>query len=298
MLHVNFAAPLRKLRYKIWFLFIPIFKIKSGFGEISVKAITPASRMLPYVLRKTWRLELMRRIFAFRSGVFIDVGANTGQTLFDYLESGSSCGYFGFEPNPECVVLLNHIMQRNKLNNVSIIPAGFADGNTVLRLFVADKSDSDSGGSLIEDFRPKKQLNSLHVPVYRFDDIRDRLGIDKISLIKIDTEGAELVCLLGMKQTLLTCRPWIIVEVLHRDPHADGTEYNKRLNEIVILIKAAGYCLNKIQKTKDESSIISLQLLDDFPRAVWSEENRHECDYLLTPSEEIADVQGLNFVSN
>jgi FkbM family methyltransferase len=296
MSHVSFATPLRKLRYKIGFLFVPTFKVKTGFGAISVKAITPASRTLPYVWKNTWRLELMKKIFAFRQGVFIDVGANTGQTLLDYLESGSNCGYFGFEPNPECVVLLNHIMQRNKLNNVSIIPAGFADGNTVLRLFVADKSDADSGGSLIEDFRPKKQLKSLNVPVYRFDDIRDDLGIDKISLIKIDTEGAELVCLSGMKQTLLTRRPWIIVEVLHRDPHADSTEYNKRLDEIVILIKSAGYCLNQIQKTKDESSIISLQLLDDFPRAVWSLENKHECDYLLTPSEEIADVQGLNFV--
>jgi FkbM family methyltransferase len=298
MSHVSFLPPLRKLRYKIGSLFLPTFKVKTGFGAISVKAITPASRTLPYVWKNTWQLELMRKIFPSRRGVFIDVGANTGQTLIDYLESGSNCGYFGFEPNPECVVLLNHIKQRNKLNNISIIPAGFADGNTVLRLFVADGSDADSGGSLIEDFRPKKQLKSLNVPVYRFDDIRDDLGIDKISLIKIDTEGAELVCLLGMKHTLLTRRPWVIVEVLHLDPHADSTTYNKRLSEILVFIKSVGYCLNKIQKTQDETSIISLQLLDDFPRAVWSVENRHGCDYLLIPSEELADVQGLHFVSN
>lgn len=37
------------------------------------------------------------------------------------------------------------------------------------------------------------------------------------------------------------------------------------------------------------------QFLDDVSRAVWSVANSHECDYLLTPSEEIGAVQGFEF---
>lgn len=285
----------RRLRYKAWHMLMPAFNVKAGSINISIPATGRAASIFPATWPRNWRLALMRRLFALKKGAFIDIGANIGQTLIDYIISGENCGYFGFEPNPECLTLLSQIIERNGLRGIDLVPAGLADKNGILKFFVSKNSNADSGGSLLRDLRPQAELRSFYVPCYRFDDIREELGIDEISLIKIDVEGGELMTLSGMKETLGNRRPLLIVEVLHRNNHAAEEPYNLRLDRIMTLVQDVGYQLYGIAKTKDEGNVTSLHRLDDFPRATWRPENKSECDYLLVPRELITSVEGLRF---
>jgi hypothetical protein len=64
-----------------------------------------------------------------RGGVFVDVGANLGQTLIEFwlIDSGNS--YIGFEPNEACIEYLETLININSLDGCKIIPVGLFNKN-------------------------------------------------------------------------------------------------------------------------------------------------------------------------
>jgi FkbM family methyltransferase len=283
----------RQLRYRLWDMFRPSYGVKAGVNRLKVPAVSSAASRFPVEWPITWRVGLMQRVFALRPGAFVDVGANVGQTLIDYLACGDERGYFGFEPNPECVILLNDLVRANGLDHLLVAPVGLAQENMVLKLFVKKESDSDKGGSLVADLRPGNEFRTILVPCYKFDDVRDQLGIGAMSLIKIDVEGAELGTLAGMKGSIAQFKPWIALEVLYRDSQADAAEYDARVDALRDFLNDVGYAIFRLDKPHDESGIDSLTQMDDFPRLVWTKDNKHLCDYLLVPAADAAQAATL-----
>lgn len=273
----------RRLRYRLWDMFRPSYSVQAGPRTLHVRATSWAASRLPAGWPSTWRVDLMRRVFALRPGAFVDVGANTGQTLIDFVLCGEQRPYFGFEPNPECIEMLNTLIDANGLEDVLIAPVGLADADMILKFFVKRNSTADKGGSLMAELRPGNDLRSLLVPCYRFDAVRAQMGVGDISLIKIDVEGAELATLSGMRETIETQRPWIALEVLHRDSAADVAAHDRRTDALRDLIATLGYAIFLLEKPHDEGCVSGLVRVDDFPRIAWTPQNKHLCDYVLTP---------------
>src|SRR5690606_31596353 len=87
-----------------------------------------------------------------------------------------------------------------------------------------------------------------YISTHRADDILPPLvGEQGVALVKIDVEGAELLVLKGMPR-LLESGPWIICEVLGRDPHAQASPYRRRIGELMSLLSGAGYAVLHIAK--------------------------------------------------
>lgn len=273
----------RRLRYRLWDMFRPSYSVQAGPRTLHVRATSWAASRLPAGWPSTWRVDLMRRVFALRPGAFVDVGANTGQTLIDFVLSGEKRPYFGFEPNPECIEMLNTLIDANRLENVMMAPVGLADADMILKFFVKRNSTADKGGSLMAGLRPDNDLRSLLVPCYRFDTVREQLGVDDISLIKIDVEGAELATLSGMRETIAAEKPWIALEVLHRDSAADVNAHDQRTDALLALIAELGYAVFLLDKPHDEGCVNGLTRVEDFPRIAWTPQNKHLCDYMLVP---------------
>src|SRR5450432_1131388 len=77
------------------------------------------------VTTEEWMKALIITILKIKKGIFIDVGANIGQTLMK-LRSFSSVRYIGIEPNPDCIVYLERLIHLNNIEDCTICPVGLS----------------------------------------------------------------------------------------------------------------------------------------------------------------------------
>lgn len=150
-----------------------------------------------------------------KSGAFVDVGVNRGQSLAKMLRIAPGNSYIGFEPQAACVFYVEEFLRINHLDNCVIIPIGLSDhaGLSELRLNTFDPGDG--AASIVKDYRPDTfYVRSMTVPVFRGDDIF-LTSSTPISLLKIDVEGAELEVLTGLSNTIRERRPFVLFEVLN-----------------------------------------------------------------------------------
>lgn len=145
----------------------------------------------------------------------LDVGANIGNhTIFFSLIAG--CKVISFEPNPDS---LEHLNKSIELNAV-------ADRVTVRPVAVGRKSGK---ATLVE--APGKNLGMTRVSqssegmvrVIRLD--AEKFG-ERVSLIKIDTEGMEPDVISGAVKTIETYRPIIVTECNELD------QFSSLLNDL------------------------------------------------------------------
>ncbi|MEM3622763.1 MAG: FkbM family methyltransferase [Candidatus Bathyarchaeia archaeon] len=139
--------------------------------------------------------------------VFLDVGAHIGKYT---IPAAKIVGVNGFvvavEPNPEnCKILLKNV-QLNKLRNVEVVNIAAWNRKEILKLFIAEDSGQHS-------IKRNFGFGFVTVPALPLDHLLNELDLDRIDYIKIDVEGAEFEVLEGLKETLRTKRPIIIVEV-------------------------------------------------------------------------------------
>jgi hypothetical protein len=71
-----------------------------------------------------------------------------------------------------------------------------------------------SSSSLSREFMQGSGAVSSQVRVIRLDDFLREKGVDRVDLVKIDTESTEPEVLAGFAETLDRCRPTIVCEVL------------------------------------------------------------------------------------
>jgi len=237
--------------------------------------------------RPDWKTEVLRRTLHNRHGAFVDVGANVGQTLLDFLATRSGSPYIAFEPIPECAAFLQRVVDWNNLAECRIIPAALDARASVSRLLVP--SDDWSSATMLVGLRPGRPARETYVACVRFDDAWKDLGSPPIGLIKIDVEGAELSALAGMPEALRAWRPPILCEVLYADKEADMSAYAERMGELWLLLKAAEYRVHRIVKAGNQYE--GLREVGEFPLQRWTAQNGEECDYLFVPNEQSLPVE-------
>lgn len=239
--------------------------------------------------RPTWKTQLIATVLCHRRGAFIDVGANVGQTLLDFLQAPVRSTYLGFEPNPTCFQHLRELLALNHLDSCRVYPAALFDrtGVETLHLF---GGDTDPGASILSTLRPDRHIHTLPVCAYRFDDLRDIVPEPEIALVKIDVEGAELEVLHGMQNTLREKRPWILCEVLHRDERSDPSGFERRCDLLIQMVHDLGYDAHQIIQEESGSAVRGLDLKAEFPKKDWDDRSALECDYLFVPKSEAAKL--------
>jgi FkbM family methyltransferase len=166
--------------------------------------------------------------------VFVDVGANVGYHTVGLgrhlARKGGSV--FAFEP-----IAANHDrllgnVARNKLDNVHVEKAGLWDRDTTMEVGRSTRGSSNvslaSTGEITETVR-----------LLRFDDwVRDR-GLDRVDVVKMDIEGAEVRALKGMRAAVGRFRPVLFVEINPMWTRRMGTS----TTELTGLLHELGYAL-------------------------------------------------------
>lgn len=273
-----------------WSRLAPHFELQTGPRKFKV---TP-SRRDTLCLRKwspNWKSRSIARVLRARGGWFIDVGANVGQTLVDYVAAGIGDGYVGFEPNTRLVAQLNSMIEENGLQSCMVVPTGLSDSCGLAPLHTRAGHPDDAAATIIPGLRPDfGELRVQLIPVSRFDEVRPMLPAQRIGLMKIDVEGAEALAIAGMTETLRSERPWIICEVLRHAGSTSIADTNARADRLMEMLKACAYQVLLLRKTQTEGDVLGLEPLEAFPHDAYTPENAPQHDYAFIPAEDAAQA--------
>ena len=133
---------------------------------------------------------------ALRPGqVFVDVGANIGwHTLVAANRVGPSGFVHAFEPVSKTFDELQGNVALNKFENVSLRQIGLSDVDGEIEIY-GNKEDDSGGNTMFGG--PDHSLIEV-IRTRRGDDMLSELGIEKVHLLKVDVEGAEMHVLRGL----------------------------------------------------------------------------------------------------
>jgi len=184
------------------------------------------SRCVPNFIQDFSPLKGYERVDQLRPGdIVVDAGAYPGDyTLFAAKQVGSLGKVIALEPDPENRKVLQRNVDHSGFQNVTILPFGLWDTETSLSL------DSDGVASSLS--HGSAEISTI--PVKPLDAIVQDAGLEKIDVLKMDIEGAELHALKGAEKTLRSCR-YVCVASYHI---VDGETTATRVEKI---LKASGF---------------------------------------------------------
>ncbi len=167
----------------------------------------------------------------------LDIGAHIGtQTLALAKAVGDSGHVLAFEPQPKIFRELFLNMHLNGMKNVSFFWAGVGshEGKVELSPFT---NGNEGGTGLYGGTGTFVQLMTI-----------DSLRLENVSLVKIDVEGKENEVLAGAKETILRCRPVILIEIMGGHDVATATqEVREKIQETIRILENMKYTVKKIQ---------------------------------------------------
>jgi FkbM family methyltransferase len=227
-------------------------------------------------LSEPWLLRALKATIEWKSGAFVDVGVNAGQTLLKYAAAGGSGPYYGFDPSATAAAYVKDMIRLNRLHWAQVVPVGLSNHTGCARLHLS--SELDAAASIVADFRPNTfYKRSEIVAVFRGDDIISAMETGPISIVKIDVEGGELEVLQGLEGTIEAHRPLIFCEILPiYDLNSEPRRHRRsRTNAVEALLRRHNYQILRLLRDCRTQELKGIETHGD----------RSLCDYLFYPTE-------------
>lgn len=204
------------------------------------------------------------------NAVFLDIGANIGHFSFFFKEKYPNLECHLFEPNPSLQKCIRETITHSKLKGVTSHEVALSDSNGEATFFI--DSYNDGGHSLINNKISEKSRSTqkLEVKTAKLDDYAKEKGIDRIDVIKVDIQGAEVSFIKGAIQTLNKNKPVMMIEV---DSEKTG-DFFKLLDESLDFETDVFYYKNK--------EPLNLQELNELGKDLFSKGHK-EANFLIVP---------------
>jgi FkbM family methyltransferase len=144
--------------------------------------------------------------------IVIDAGASLGVLSLGFSFIAPRGRVIAIEASPNTYGRLVENIAAAHATNVETMNLAVGESAGTLEFF---SSPWFSAGSFVkkETFGASLHQGSTKVQAERIDDIVERLGLDRLDLIKIDIEGHELPALHGARETIRRFMPAIVVEM-------------------------------------------------------------------------------------
>ena len=213
-----------------------------------IKLITKLIHINEWLIFYPRLRRFYKSVLKTEAPVILDVGSNKGQTIDFFLKHFKNPKIYGFEPNHDLYLRL--VEKYNNNNNIVITNCGISDqcGKLILKETVTSETstfeelnyDSDylKMKSKVLGIRPDEIIKkSYEVDVITLNDFIRTEKISKIDVIKIETEGHEYKCLLGLFN-----RSVIKVSYIQLEQHNDDMYSNAASVETIHkLLDTNGY---------------------------------------------------------
>ena len=152
--------------------------------------------------------DVMQSVYG-NQGVFLDVGANTGQ--HSIFMSRYAKQVHAVEPWAEVLKRLRRNIEINRLQNVIVYPFGLGRENSKQPFFRPPEKNLGTGSFDKEFWDANSAEGALEIRAG--DDAFEKVGVAHFGLIKMDIEGYEKLALIGLQRTLRRDRPVVEFEL-------------------------------------------------------------------------------------
>lgn len=176
-----------------------LFQINKLLFSLSLRGLGVLNYETKYL---SGELDWVKKYLSiFKEPVIFDVGANVGNYSNDILKLFPHSKIYAFEPHPQNFLKLEKLVGES----ASVFKNAVGDKFEQIKLYDYEERDGSSHASLyqgvIEDIHHKKSVSHT-VDVITVDQFCLENNVHSIDLLKIDTEGNELKCLMGARQLL------------------------------------------------------------------------------------------------
>ena len=159
----------------------------------------------------------------------LDIGGHIGITAITIAKKIGKDGLvYSFEPVPEYLDILKKNIAHNKIKNIKVFNKAVTN-----RVETSDFYQDGGGSSIV----PKEGIEKFSVKTTAIDVFLDEEKIDKIDLINMDSEGAELLVLKGAEKTLRRNKVKIFCEI----HHGFLSHFNQSAKDIVDYLQKLNY---------------------------------------------------------
>jgi FkbM family methyltransferase len=176
-------------------------------------------------LQEIWILDEVKRVYLQPKpgDVVIDAGAHYGfySLLASRLVEDKGL-VLSFEPAPINYQRLLTNIKINNACNVKAFKMALGDKDGRAKLFLSKATGTHS---IITPKISEKYENTVNVRMRKIDTMVQELVLKRVDLIKIDTEGAELMILKGARQTLTKFKPKLTIAAYHTPGEAEKIAY-------------------------------------------------------------------------
>ena len=177
-------------------------------------------------------LEIWAKLSAIE-GIILDIGAHSGIYSLVANKSIKKGAVLSFEPHYLNFSRLNLNLRANSISTNSIFMNAVGAKNEILHFSVNQDSNYLTSGGKIGKFKNKI---ATPIQVLAIDNILDVTAKKNVKIIKIDVEGHEYECLLGMKQALIESQPVIFFECMSKRNNYEIESFLNELDYTIFII--------------------------------------------------------------
>ena len=218
------------IRYRYYFGFKLYY---SCLDEVGTGIVNDT--MCNRTYEKSTCILLEKSLSKTKTPSFIDVGANIGLISLYMLKKVPDTKIYAFEPSPHQYGLFNKTIKENDLSDkIKLYDLALSDKEGHVPFFAHDTGCPADG---FKDTGRGGSGRSIQVNTTKIDSWWKEQGNPKIDLIKVDTEGSELMVFKGAREMLQECNPDIFFEM--QDINYKFYEYSYK--DILTFLKDLGY---------------------------------------------------------
>jgi FkbM family methyltransferase len=164
----------------------------------------------------------------------LDVGAFVGtHTIMMREIVGERGQVYSFEPQPDCVELLEKTISVNGFDNCTIIPKSVGDKDGVQKLMTTERPDSTS--NVVGSDPWDRRYDAVEVEMTRLDSILERNQVNHVDFIKVDVQGAGLQVIKGLGERISD------VSAIYMEIHSKYIENpSEEVNELFDILHSNG----------------------------------------------------------
>jgi FkbM family methyltransferase len=156
--------------------------------------------------------SISAELVASRTRTLLDVGANIGLVSLAVLDAVPDASIFAFEPGLHQHDLFAETIRANRLaDRVTLSPLALSDRVGTARFAVHTTRHAAGDGFL--DTGRAGRTRFVSVRTDTLDEWWARSGRPPVDVVKLDTEGSELLILRGASELIDRCRPVIFLEI-------------------------------------------------------------------------------------
>lgn len=235
--------------------------------QIRMQLLTSDVGHRAIVLTGLCELKITKKILLLgkkkKTNLLIDVGANYGYYSLLWAGINPNNKAICFEPSPRSLLGLEFNIINNNLNSQIEIhnkAVGEKDGKM---FFVLGPEEQTGWGGLLKEFQP----GAIEVPVVKLDTLFfNQVDFSCIDVLKIDTEGADLLVLRGAEKLLSN----------HRIPHIFFEENTERMKQLDLrpgdaqrLLRAYGYTVKHLGSMNYYATLSRQEMYFPEKRSFW-----------------------------